>query len=308
MQQSKLIVHLKALSRPELNRLRDFVHSPYYNKHPKVRALMDLLFELHPDFKAEPLDRKKVFKKLFPKQKFEEQKLSHLMNYLLKLMEQFLATEAFEADDFLREYLAVQELKTKVPGKIYERKLQQMLKNLDKNDQHSADYFLYKGKAEAELDEFYINRKKRTKANFLQKKSDSLDHFFLATKLQYYCDMLNRSNVLNIEYDYPLLDALLQLIASNQEKYLGIPLISIYYRILKTLYEPDAEQHFSALKNNLLQFSSEFPHQEAKAMYDYAQNYCIKRINQGDSKYLRELLDLYQLMLEKELKGAVSTF
>ncbi|TVR79461.1 MAG: hypothetical protein EA412_06580 [Chitinophagaceae bacterium] len=173
-----------------------------------------------------------------------------------------------------------------------------LLKQLPENDKL---HFYYKLCIENEMDNFFINRKKKAGTNHLQQKSDSLDLFFIANKLEYWCDMLNRSNVLNIDYDYPLMEEIIRLIHSDKEKYLSISAIKNYYFILLTLKEPENEIHFFQLKKNLSADSSAIAENEEKVLFDYAQNYCIKRINKGDSLFLEELLFLYKEMIHREL-------
>jgi hypothetical protein len=301
MHNSKLISHLKGLTRVELTRLRDFVHSPYYNKHGKVIELMDVIYEVHPHLDSPKLAKEHVFNRLYPNQPFSYTQLAHLMSYLQTLTEQFMATEQLNDDAFLMNHLALRRMKPVVPAKIYERKLLKTNKMLSQNTGRTSQHFYYQSMAEGEMDAFYITRKRKTEANYLQRKSDSMDQFFIASKLEYWCDMLNRSNVLNIQYEYPLMEEILKLIESDRAKYLAEPFINIYYHILQTLRQPEKEEHYSHLIDYLSEYSARFDKEDAKAMYDYAQNYCIKRINKGDSDYLEELLKLYQLMLEHGL-------
>ncbi len=52
MQNNPLIRLLKRLDRRRMTRFRAFVHSPYYNKHRKVQALVDYLSSVLRDFSA----------------------------------------------------------------------------------------------------------------------------------------------------------------------------------------------------------------------------------------------------------------
>jgi len=301
MYYSKVLSWVKEFSRVELTRLRDFVRSPYFNKHQKVIELMEIIYDVHPNLSSPKLEKEAVFKKLYPGKKFSYVRLAHVMNYLQAAMEEFIAIEAFEEDNFLKNYFVARQLRKRSSGKLYEQKLMRIKKGLNGNGKYNAQHFYYNSLAENELDYFHLNRKKKTDTNHLQEKSNSLDFFYISTKLEYWCDMLNRSNVLNIDYDYYMLDDVVKLIENNRQKYLAVPWINIYYHILLTLRDSEEQKNYYKLKEYLLQYVDDFEKPDAKTMYDYAQNYCIKRINKGDSKYVKELLDLYKLMLEKEL-------
>src|SRR5688572_14539677 len=199
---------------------------------------MEIIYAVHPNLSSPKLKKENVFKKLFPGKKFSATRIAHVMNYLQSAIEDFIAIEAFEEDVFLKDYLVVRQMKKMSQGKLYEQKLMRIKKALEEKGKYNARYFYYNSLAVEELDFFYLNRKKKAAANHLQEKSDSLDLYYLSAKLEHWCDMLNRSNVLNIEYQYYLMEDVVKLIENNREKYLSVPWINIYYHILLTLKNP----------------------------------------------------------------------
>ena len=58
--------------------------------------------------------------------------------------------------------------------------------------------------------------------------------------------LINRSNVLALDYDVLLLDEILDYLKKNKSK--PNPAISIYYRVLMTLKESERESHYQDLK------------------------------------------------------------
>ena len=77
--------------------------------------------------------------------------------------------------------------------------------------------------------------------------------------------------------------------------------ILIYYQAFLTLTDSSNESHYMKLKELLSENIHVFSKSEAKQMYDYAQNYCIKKINSGNTNYSIELFNLYKLLLEKKV-------
>jgi hypothetical protein len=51
----------------------------------------------------------------------------------------------------------------------------------------------------------------------------------------------------------------------------------------------------------LRQHGKSIPANERKSMYQYAQNYCTRQINSGNTAYLRELFGLYDEMIRQDL-------
>ncbi|MEM7654541.1 MAG: hypothetical protein AAF399_00310 [Bacteroidota bacterium] len=74
------------------------------------------------------------------------------------------------------------------------------------------------------------------------------------------------------------------------------PAIDIYFHIYLTLLE-GGEAHFVRLTDLLEQHHASFSQEEGRAMYKYAQNFCIRQINQGIPEYEARLFALYQMQL-----------
>jgi hypothetical protein len=90
MQNNQLLQFLERCSKQELVRFRDFVHSPYFNKHQKTRELLDYIYGVR-NWKGSGLERHNVFARLFPNQPYQEQKVFTLFSNLIKLHRQFIA-------------------------------------------------------------------------------------------------------------------------------------------------------------------------------------------------------------------------
>ncbi len=58
---------------------------------------------------------------------------------------------------------------------------------------------------------------------------------------------------------------------------------------------------YQLLKTLLEQHIMDFPKEEMLQMYDYAQNYCIRQINTGDSSYYIEFMNLYKTQLQHSI-------
>jgi hypothetical protein len=77
--------------------------------------------------------------------------------------------------------------------------------------------------------------------------------------------------------------------------------IRIYRLIHKALTNPENKPNYYQLLSSLREHSKLFSINEQRGMYVFAQNYCIKRINQGDSNALKDIFELYQLMVDNAL-------
>ncbi len=296
MNNSKLIKYIKILSPKELKRLQEFVHSPYHNKHKDTKALMDYLYKSAPRFMHTRLEKERVFKVLFPKEKYTDLKMRTIMSYLLKVVETFIAIENFQANKQLMQLQLLKDSRERELEKPFKRVLQGLQKQQQKEPYKDASYFFNLYQIEYEVNKYIEEQQVRDQEPNLQELSDSLDAFYLINKLKYCCTILNYKNLATIDYRLPLVEEILQHL--HQHDYAHIPIIAIYYHALLTLTESDDEMHFTALQELLQTHLTELPEKELQDIFVLSRNYCIKRINNGDPSYLPNLFKLYQAEIE----------
>ncbi|MEM8909184.1 MAG: hypothetical protein AAGD05_15165, partial [Bacteroidota bacterium] len=65
MKNTKLIALLQKLSTRERSRFSEYVHSPFFNKHKKVKQLCDYLLHWAPEYPQEALAKVRIYAALF---------------------------------------------------------------------------------------------------------------------------------------------------------------------------------------------------------------------------------------------------
>lgn len=297
MQKSKLILGLKSLNRGEFRRFREFVHSPYHNKNRHVQRLMNFLADHYPQFKLEHLTRERLFCKLYPEKADQpnELKVRHLMSMLFKLWETFLVLEAQGSAPVLDQKVALlKELRRRNLSLHFTSALKEAEK-LEGKAHHDIEFHYLKYLLEVEKDEFLKQEKGRSMN--LQVVSSSLDNYYLANKLRQSCVIVNHQNMFQEQFEIKMLDGVLDHLNLHTS---STPLIRLYQSALLSLREPNVEDHFFELKKGLVETERIPPH-EGREIHTLARNYCIKRLNEGNRAYLKELFELYQLAIEQEL-------
>ncbi len=132
----------------------------------------------------------------------------------------------------------------------------------------------------------------------LQHLSTQLDKSFILRKLKTSCELLSHQAVMKVEYDYGILPMLLEYI-SNDPEFRQSQEVQLYYNCYLALKNPGEAQYFQAMKPVLMQVESIFQPSECRDIVLLALNYCIRRLNAGDSNFAKEGLDLYANALEK---------
>ena len=296
MQNSKLIHLLQSLSKPELNKLEEYIYSPYFNKNQNVRALFDILYKSYPKFKDEEITRNIVYNQIFSTDQYDEQKLRYLMSDLTKLIENFLMDQQMADFPHFQNHVLLLQFQKRNLIKYSQATIEQSNALQTKNKYLNADYYLNQFTIEVDNYE-YVSMKRNVaiKENLLE-IIRNLDIYYIINKLKYSCEIINHTNVWAGEYDPLLLEEIIIYLKKNKHDH--IPAVAIYYQILMTLLKSDEEDHYLQLKQLLKDNIKILPQEELNDMYIFARNYCVKKINSGKINYLKELLDLYKVLLQ----------
>jgi hypothetical protein len=296
MENSKLIALLRKMQPKQLKKVRALAASPYFNNDEEVITLLDTLLQFAPTFDDSQLEKKKLYKLAFGKARFDEKKLGYLLSDILWVAEQYLIQKRFEEQPILQQFYLLQEYAEINLEKHYRGALADARNKQQKNIYKDAEFFYNEFLLEA-VENVYFDQQRSHRFDIsLQLAIDNLDLYFLTLKLKYSCEILNRRNVVASEYEIRLLDEILRYIENHSFE--QAPAIQVYYSILMTLKEPEKEAHFEQLKKVLSLHTKKFSPKEARDMYAYAQNYCIKQVNSGNMKFLNDLFQLYKMTLE----------
>ena len=307
MKKSRLYSILLTFSPKDQRELSDLVASPFFNKRPQLPVLLRYLLQCINKNTIEP-QREQAFKKMYPKEKFHDPKLRIAMSDLLRLTEEYLVQKNRQADDVAWRIELAGAYRQRNLSKQFQRTLRQAREEQQKQPLRNDNYF--NNNYEINLEELkFITINKRVNTAILQDISDNIDFAFLTLKLRQTCFLLSHQNIQQAEYRFGLIEEITQYI--QEQNFLKIPAIAIYYYTYFMLTQPQEEQHFRQLKALLEQHSEQFPVYEIRDVYLMAINFCIKKINNGQVAYYDECLDLYEAALSKDYlseNGILSRF
>ena len=191
------------------------------------------------------------------------------------------------------------------------------LRNMSDADMHRNAAF-YKNKYEIEfalLQQQNREVKRVEKAN-LEATVAAFDTWFLSERLRLTCDALNRSRILQHEYD--IADAALLVQWAAESRYAALPAVAVFLHIWAILQMQNADENSvqnaeNAFRQLILLLKNEgknFAITELSTIYIYPQNYCIRQINSGKEAYNRTFFEMMQTMLTDNIlmddKGELS--
>lgn len=307
MENTRLLKLLRTFSDAELRALKKFVRSPYFNQRREVVDLLDFLEKPLKNKQPAP-GKEQAFAAVFGKDHFDDHRIRMAMSFLFQQANQFLAVQDFQNDDAgvrLRQAILLRQRKLSDQADqarvdTAAALLGQPLRNADFQERH-YQFLLEKYRAEVEFNP--------TGPLPLQELSQQLDRAFLSRKLWQSCFMLSHEAVYNVQYDFGLLDGLLD--GLETAAVLQDPSVTVYYCCYRALTEPSDPAWFQRFKKALLQNSKLFQPEEMRDLYLLAINFCIRRYNAGNPDYLSEQFDLYRDGLAKRYflsEGALSRY
>ncbi|MCB0517115.1 MAG: hypothetical protein R2798_00755 [Chitinophagales bacterium] len=289
---------LEKFSKQELKSLGNFVRSPYFNTKKESIVLFDFLEKYYPDFSNAKLTYEAMFAAIYPQQKLNIKKLSYVISYLSQLCEKFIATEQLFKHPFQSEiarltYFA--EIELEIGFNKSQRELE---KNLEQFPYRNAEYYYYNYQLQQLKQKYQSRAQNHHNEDILQNTMDQLDFYYLCDKLRLASEMLNRQNIVAVDYKMNLLEEIMQVL---HKKTIQNPLLIIYYNLLLCLQYPEEESHFSNLLENLTLYSQTTDPIEARQLYLLAVNYGVLKAQEGNLAYLQKILNIQQEMLDRNL-------
>jgi hypothetical protein len=294
MKSFKILLLLQTFDKEEIKLLEQFLQSPVVNPHKDVWKLYRLLKPILQKNEVE-IDKQDLCRRLFPGEAIDLDKLYHVSSYLLKITEQFLYWQEQNRRWFSNGLLLAQAYEKKGLTQAASTRLDKLRLQQEKQPLRHSGYYFDEYRLQQEV--FSRSRKEgRTRPFNFDEMSAALDTAYLGEKLKNACIMLSHQALVNTQYSLGLLGVILS--HAELELLLEVPAVAVYYHAYQALAFPEADEHFLKVKQLLGEHSTRFPSTELRDIYLLAINFCIRRINNGQSAYVAEVFELYQTGLE----------
>lgn len=287
----KVISAIHSLSPSGRRRFDKFVRSPYFNTRTKLLAVHKYIDGLQNEDDWDPA---KAYTAVFHKAGYAPLPLNNVLSDLYKLLERFLRIEAIEQAEDLKHAAEVNGiLNISAPSvtKAYLRK-----KEKQQIQDAFGKYQLYKL-----YDQYHFQQtRKNNNADLVASQKNFTAHF-LQQQLRTWCELLNRNNILSLDFDNRELVKFKTVLRQFEEDLQSNPTVFLYYSIFRWLNNPTDDNWYIGFPEKLIAHMDDLSGNNAREICAYVQNYCVKRINEGREEFLRELFNLFRLMIEKNL-------
>ena len=298
---SKLIALLRTFDAKTLNRFSEFLKSPYFNKKTDLEKLFkNLKKTLKAEDRAENLDRKVVFRSLFPEKEYTEKGFNHLISELFSKAEEFLRHENIKGGTFLPvEFDLLEYYMDHQLDKHYQYHYSKLAQKVNQESSNQIFLHFYKSTLAEIADQQFLKKKERKYDKNLQAASDALDVFYMAKKLKYLCGMLDRNQEISERY-VPRFKEEARFIFKTNRELVKIPYLRLYYALFLAIENDKEPDYFRQFKEEIFSSSkTSIDQEELKNLYFFGINYCLRKFRQGNKSFAKDLMEFYQSGIEE---------
>ena len=299
MKDTKLIRFLVTLDAGEMKAFQKFARSPYHNSNKQLIGLLDCLAKYHPSFGQKTLTKRAVYQKMHPvKKDYHEGRMNLLMAQLVHLFREFLAFEQVQKDAFLQRKYRLQALLEKRLDDEYQKEVKKQGDALEdwREDEH---YHLERLLMNWQLFHHPATARHQVGMPSLDHAMESLDRFFVWSKLKLSAAVFNRERVFSEKHRVGLLENLLEEFDHYIE---NVGELNIYRKIIYS-QTYGGKNVLSELVAGYIKKADHFSGIEKSKIFIYINNICAQITRQGNSDHFRDMFKLYKYNLSNISNG-----
>ena len=289
MQNNRLTRTLRTLNANELKRLLKFLNSPFNNANSNIVQLYLFVRNFYPMFDSPKLTKEQAFKKLFPHQKYNNQKLLNLMSDFSILLEKYLTILQLEKEEMEQKKLLVRAYAQR-PNcyPVFEKKIWELNKELDAMPYRDEHYF--KEKKELNLQHYGHpdTSKAMDKKNTLQTAEEYFYAYCSFAEIKIKCAKNAVVNTISRKNTDPKING--DLLKDN-------PAFVLYEKIEKFQRSRDAT-NLNELADYFISHIKSLRIDDREYILKVLLNFSIRQNNAGRTEFSKVILDLYKIGLE----------
>ncbi|MCB0727875.1 MAG: hypothetical protein KDD00_10450 [Ignavibacteriae bacterium] len=275
MQNSKLIQLLRSLKTSEFREFKEYLNSPVFNKNKNIIALFDAVKKYYPAFDQKGMDNEKIFKKIFPGEKYDYFKLKNLTSDTFGLGKDFLSFIFYRDHSPLKDKYLLEQLRDRSLDSIFEQTHKAVTKKHVKSKVRDENFIQKSLELTEEMLFYKIPKDPDSRLGFFQNELDLYLQYTLIRLLKYYNIMMHEKNQNNCEFKMGLYNEVMNYLRENPQ---DNPTIKIYYNIV-LLGEEKKDKYFYELKKLKEKYINELNTEDTFTLFMHMANYCAYNFN-----------------------------
>lgn len=298
MHNSLLLEILRKLNKDETKRLEEIIKSPYFNKKSGVIKLFEQMKKFAPYYKNKKLGREIIWKELFPDKEFNYGVMKNLIHGLQKLTEKFIELEVYEKNIYEQKKNYLDALMQKELLSLFEKNLKAAKADVETPPEKDTESFYYKYIFKAK-EQNYLSQYRKFKDPHFCKPFDMNESLSSAFFMDFFTQNYNSllvSRFYNKAYDTGYIKEVLNFFEKSLSR--NNHIVRLFYFSLKILINPDDNESFMLLKNDL---TKNFKQIDKKTAYNLAMslvNYCNFHLMKGRLELVKDQFEICRLMVE----------
>ena len=272
-------------------KFRRFIESPYFNTRLKLQKLLHFFDTLAAgDLTWRPAEAAAFV--LGDKSQIKA--LNNLLSDMNRLLENFIAVETMQQDTEWKDAALAKGLE-QLGAPVF---TQAVLKRKSRRgtDDPFALFHLHKL-----TDQLHFSSSRQNSNDALLESQKQLTIYYLTWQLKTWCELLNRSHILALDYEKDAVEIFRQILASASELVASQAVTKLYDAIFQWMLDQEDDTWYTQISGSLFDTLLLTDKDDAKEICAYIQNYCVKRINEGNPAFLQELFRLFQFMIQQKL-------
>lgn len=297
MQNSKLFTLLQSLTKGELSKFDEYVHTSIPNLDKSSVELFDILKTQSPKFPTKPLTKKKASSLLLGK---TSRRMDYSINKLTKALEEFLVILDLKKRPIKQSFALADALKRRRIDQYFFKTLMESDKKLKKTVAFSASAYNQRFNVLA-LQFFHPNTQlinKETNGT-IEGVMDALDQNIAIQKLKYSIEMIIQAKFFKTKPKILFLPEVLSLL--NDTKYDTKPIFKIYKSIVFFLQDQDKTITYENLTELIVEYINKVAHEEQLVILQFLLNYAASELGNGKTQYIQEIFKWYKFGIEQEI-------
>ena len=290
----KLYHQLSGLSKEEIKHLHKAVTSPIFNTNPTTTLLFKRLKYQHPNFDTSPKGRRKLYKKVFPNDIFNDQKLRRLFTNLSQIIEKFLLIQSLEDNENRRQQMLIEiyEKRSMVP--LFEQEVRSLNEKQLNQDIKDADWYFNRFQL------LYIQYSSMHHSKYdptdktLEEAIHCLDNFFALRKIYLDIGLKSKQKIYNLKNKADFLPV------PKTSQVTGNQLFKLYDLASNLLAINDLDI-FEEYEKLLKQLAPKLSSNDQLLLFFSGLNYLNRKINKGETSLLGRTLNWYKWGLENKI-------
>ncbi|MFZ1256670.1 MAG: hypothetical protein WAR77_09960 [Saprospiraceae bacterium] len=268
---------------------KKYLASPLFNTKPKLLKSLEKIDEMI-DEDIEEL-KHNLFQFLYPKLTFEDVKLRLLFSELLKHLKNYIYVEEKQNSELERELSFIRFLRKAKHINLFENQATAFRQQILNKKEWNPDLFELRYQVDMELLSYESFKNRFSYFDFAE-SSEILEISSMLKRLRIYLEQLSHESIGATTLEYPLINSWVEYAESkNWSKY---PEVQIYLLALKMYQHPEKEEYFVEYLKRIQQYEVDFDFERGREIYLTALNYCIRKINQNNTSFFKQTLELFQ--------------